>query len=155
MNRQKSPQKKSSVAGLIAVLLVVGALAGNELDGEALVFVLPTIVVIAVLAVCFRFLFQKKAAGRTESAGGREGSPFHRQEESHRARPSFATRRPDPRSRSFVKPDAPCIVCENTGENHLERDKQNRIRQLDDWLKTGLIDRKEYYILKERYQRDL
>ena len=55
----------------------------------------------------------------------------------------------------FVKPDAPCIVCEHTGEDHLERDKRNRIRQLDDWLKTGLIDRSEYRVLKDRFERDL
>ena len=61
----------------------------------------------------------------------------------------------DPRMKTFTKPDAPCVVCEHTGEDHLERDKHNRIRQLDDWLKTGLIDRKEYAVLKDRYERDL
>ena len=52
-------------------------------------------------------------------------------------------------------PDAPCVVCEHTGEDHLARDKQNRIRQLDDWLKSGLIDRAEYAVLKDRYERDM
>ena len=154
MNRKNNPQRKSPVAAVIAVLLVLGAFAGNDLDWEVLAFVIPVILVIAVLAVCFRVLLRKKGAGRTGSDGQKD-SHLHRPEEHSRSVQAFATRRPDPRNKSFVKPDAPCIVCENTGEDHLERDKQNRIRQLDDWLKSGLIDRKEYHVLKERYQRDL
>ena len=61
----------------------------------------------------------------------------------------------DPRTESFTKPEAPCIVYEQTGEDHFARDKQNRIRQLDEWLKNGLIDRAEYAVLKSRYERDL
>ena len=39
-------------------------------------------------------------------------------------------------------------------EDHFQRDKRNRMNQLDDWLKIGLIDRKEYHQLKRRYQED-
>ena len=39
------------------------------------------------------------------------------------------------------------------GEDHFERDRRNRIAQLDVWLKNGLIDRKEYSELKKRYSR--
>ena len=61
----------------------------------------------------------------------------------------------DPRTETFTKPDAPCIVCENTEEDHMVRDKATRIKQLDEWLKSGLIDRAEYRVLKDRYERDL
>ncbi len=40
------------------------------------------------------------------------------------------------------------------GEDHFQRDRRNRISQLDDWLKSGLIDKKEYNVLKKRYERD-
>ena len=40
------------------------------------------------------------------------------------------------------------------GEDHFQRDRRNRISQLDDWLKSGLIDRDEYKNLKRRYERD-
>ena len=40
------------------------------------------------------------------------------------------------------------------GEDHFQRDRRNRISQLDDWLKSGLIDRGEYKTLKRRYERD-
>lgn len=65
-----------------------------------------------------------------------------------------AARRPDPRMKSFTKPDAPCIVCDHTGEDHFMRDRENRIKQLDEWLKNGLIDKTEYRIMKQRYERD-
>ena len=40
------------------------------------------------------------------------------------------------------------------GEDHFQRDRRRRISQLDDWLKSGLIDRDEYKTLKRRYERD-
>lgn len=52
-------------------------------------------------------------------------------------------------------PDAPCIVCENTGENHFVRDKARRIAQLDDFLKNGIIDKAEYRRLLDRYERGI
>ena len=57
--------------------------------------------------------------------------------------------------RDFRAPEAPCIVCEQTGDDHFQRDKARRIAQLDDWLKNGLIDRSEYLVLKDRYQRGI
>ena len=32
-------------------------------------------------------------------------------------------------------------------------DVEKRLRHLDDWLKSGLIDKNEYKVLKERYLR--
>ena len=43
---------------------------------------------------------------------------------------------------------------EAQGEDHFQRDRRRRISQLDDWLKSGLIDRDEYKNLKRRYERD-
>ncbi len=37
-------------------------------------------------------------------------------------------------------------------EDHFQRDKRTRIEQLDEWLKNGLIDRKEYKVLEKRYR---
>ncbi len=57
--------------------------------------------------------------------------------------------------RDFRAPEAPCIVCEQTGEDHFQRDKARRIAQLDDWLENGLIDKDEYRVMKDRYQRGI
>ena len=56
--------------------------------------------------------------------------------------------------REFSAPEAYCVVCENTGEDHLAFDRAQRLRQLDDWLKNGLIDRAEYRVLKETFEKN-
>lgn len=52
-------------------------------------------------------------------------------------------------------PDAYCLVCDQTGVDHFERDRQRRLRQIDYWLSIGLIERKEYNQLRARYSRDV
>ncbi len=37
-------------------------------------------------------------------------------------------------------------------EDHFQRDRRTRVDQLDEWLRNGLIDRKEYRILKQKYE---
>ena len=78
--------------------------------------------------------------------------------ELHRTAPSMQRRTPSvahSAQRDFSAPDAPCIVCEQTGEDHFQRDKVRRLQQLDEWLKIGLIDRSEYLVLRDRYQRGI
>ena len=38
-------------------------------------------------------------------------------------------------------------------EDHFRRDREKRISQLDDWLRSGIIDRKEYNELKKRFKQ--
>ena len=78
--------------------------------------------------------------------------------ELHRPAPSM--KRPAPSvahsaQRDFSAPEAACIVCEQTGEDHFQRDKARRIAQLDIWLKNGIIGREEYRVLKDRYERGI
>ncbi len=158
MNRQNNRPKKTSAWPIIVILIAmvaanIGELDG-KLDGTLLVFILSVIVIIASVALGLRL--RMKLGGRSKSgSGARDGGQARNIRELDASSMQSAIHRFDPRSKSFVKPDAPCIVCEHTGEDHLERDKRNRIRQLDDWLKTGLIDRSEYRVLKDRFERDL
>jgi hypothetical protein len=46
------------------------------------------------------------------------------------------------------------LLYTSSGEDHFQRDKRKRIEQLDEWLKNGLIDRKEYDELKRRYREE-
>ena len=48
----------------------------------------------------------------------------------------------------------PVIALDYSKEDHFQRDKRTRIAQLDEWLRNGLIDRKEYRVLKKRYEQD-
>ncbi len=69
-----------------------------------------------------------------------------------------APQRSVPPRRSMPPPDMPdaaCVVCDNTGEDHFAHDKAQRIAQLDTFLKNGIIDKAEYRTLRERYERGL
>lgn len=113
---------------IFVIILIVGSLVGEA--GSDVGTALSSLMVVAVVAYfVIRVVKPRKASAKEKPE--------------------------DPRMKSFTTPDAPCIVCENTGEDHLQRDKANRIRQLDEWLKIGLIEREEYKILKDRYQRDI
>ena len=105
----------------------------------------------------------KKKGGTQKKQNGPEARPA-----AQRQTPSVELNRPAPSmkrptataaarsaKRDFRAPEAPCIVCEQTGEDHFQRDKARRIAQLDDWLKNGLIDREEYRVMKDRYQRGI
>ena len=89
------------------------------------------------------------------SAAARRSRDVREDKRPATGRTSAAIQRPDPRSRSFTPPEPSCIVCDHTGEDHFEHDKQQRIAQLNEWLKNGLIDREEYKVLKARYERNL
>lgn len=91
---------------------------------------------------------KKPAAKRAVSASAPQKIPSV---ELHRPAPVMNR----PAHRDFSAPEAPCIVCEQTGDDHFQRDKARRLAQLDDWLKIGLIDRDEYRVLKDRYQRGI
>ena len=41
-----------------------------------------------------------------------------------------------------------------SGEDHFQRDQRTRVAQLDEWLQNGLIDRKEYRVLKQKYEKE-
>ena len=154
MNNQKKQPKKGSFWAILVFLIAMAVANAGDIDGELLVFILPVIIIIAAIALGLRL--RMKLGGRSKSGSGtRDGGRARNIRELDASSMQSAIHRFDPRSKSFVKPDAPCIVCEHTGEDHLERDKRNRIRQLDDWLKTGLIDRSEYRVLKDRFERDL
>ena len=108
--------------------------------GELLAPIFGVIVLVAVV------LILRKAIRRRAAANDR---PYTA------ARTSAAVQRRDPRSASFTKPEAACIVCDHTGEDHFVRDKARRIAQLDEWLKNGLIEKDEYRVLKARYEQDI
>ena len=146
---QKAPAKKKKSGGFwaVLVLIVIGLMdSGLEdlfSDGEAIGIAAAVIILLTVLIIgvsVLRMNLKKKRGEAGLNIGGRT---------------SAAVRRPDPRSRSFTPPEPSCIVCDHTGEDHFARDKAQRIAQLDEWLKNGLVDREEYRVLKDRFQRDL
>ena len=105
----------------------------------------------------------KKLKSKGESSQ-KKSSPAARPTTAPRRTPTVELHRPAPSMkrpassvahRDFSAPEAACIVCEQTGEDHFQRDKVRRLAQLEDWLKIGLIDRAEYRVLKDRYERGI
>lgn len=117
---------------------------------------------IVIIWVLSRIITKSKKGGAKSASKSAAPPAAQRQTPSvelHRPVPSMKRPLVSAASRSakrdFRAPEAPCIVCEQTGEDHFQRDKARRIAQLDDWLKNGLIDRQEYLVLKDRYQRGI
>ena len=158
MSNQPQRKKKKSTGkgvGVLALLLILLPQLLDSLDEIDLgrVFrrlargglegLLPVVLVILGIVIVIIAVASGTAKQRREQMNSSAG------------RTSAAVRRPDPRTRSFTEPEAPCIVCDHTGEDHFQRDKAKRIAQLEEWLKIGLIDREEYRVLKDRYERDI
>lgn len=55
-------------------------------------------------------------------------------------------------SQSGVQPERQ-YYDKDASERIFDRDKQRRLAQLDDFLKTGIITREEYRVLKSRYEK--
>ena len=158
-NERKQKKKSGGWWWLIFILIGLLSQAGENIDLQRLWLrfrvmlhrnnlslegLLPLIAVIAVIAV---------VAALIRAAVKRQAAVTDRRPAS--ARTSAAVQRPDPRTKSFTRPEPSCIVCDHTGEDHFQHDKAQRIKQLDEWLKNGLIDRQEYKVLLARYERDL
>ena len=160
MATQNKKKKKSGGLWWLIFLLIAGLSQVKELPDlqrmylrsrvwllrrgvrvEPMVLVVGAGVVLIVLIVLVSFAFRRRAESReSRPAAGRV---------------SAAAQRRDPRTNSFTQPDAYCVVCDHSGEDHFAHDRSQRIRQLDEWLKNGLIDREEYRVLKSRFERDL
>ncbi len=122
--------------------------------------IIPFLIIIWVLS---RIISKSKGAQNKNKAQKPAARPAAQRQtpsvELHRPVPSMnrpaASAAARSAQRDFRAPEAPCIVCEQTGEDHFQRDKARRIAQLDDWLKNGIIDREEYRVMKDRYQRGI
>lgn len=135
-------QKKKSGGGLgFLVIIVLMILSGfsEGLDGEIAVYVAFVAVIVVVLWLV-RKLGTLRSSAKKDSA----------------AASGHSMKRHEPKveiHRDFPEPEAHCVVCENTGVDHFDRDRQMRLQQLDDWLKNGLIEREEYAVLKRKFEQ--
>lgn len=110
------------------------------------------IVIVFIIVALIKVSAQKAARRGAKTIGKELGKNGERM-----AQAQDAPQRSVPPRRSMPPdmPDAACVVCDNTGEDHFAHDKAQRIAQLDDFLKNGIIDKAEYRTLRERYERGL
>ena len=106
---------------------------------------------LVIIAVLILAALVKASVKNTARRGGKTtGKPIGKNGE-RMAQAQRAPRHPLPPD----MPDAACVVCDNTGEDHFAHDRAQRIAQLDTFLKNGIIDKAEYRTLRERYERGL
>lgn len=154
---QQKQNKKNSGAGWGLLVLLIPLLMRVK-DGDLPPVVFFAIAVIVVVAVLVSLAKKKGApAAKTGASPSPAASAVRKTPsvELHRPAPAMQRREaPISSPNHFPKPDAYCVTCENTGEDHFVRDRRRRIEQLDNWLKNGLIDRQEYLVLKARFEKD-
>lgn len=84
---------------------------------------------------------QRGAVRRPDRA--RNGAIPHRHSRQQEDRPLPAPQR------SF----SPAVYDENLREDSSRRDRERRLRQLEDFYKNGIIEKEEYLLLKNRYSK--
>jgi len=139
----KNRKKKSSLGGIIGtIVLLLLSIAGNG-DGIMAMAIIILIVVAAIM-----FFVGKKIA----DAAGNIPQPFEK------AKSIFTSSAWN----SDVPPEDEVFVArspeirsydENAAERNFNRDKERRIRQLEVFLKNGIIEKDEYRFLRDRYER--
>lgn len=156
----KKNKKSGGVSGVIAAIGVILLIRAFNYGERAMIAPAFMLLVLAGILGLIKLAVRKNMTGgmqKTDAAAGK--SPAHDVRptptiQTSRPAPSMQRREPVTENRSFSKPDAYCVSCELSGEDHFVRDRNRRIAQLDEWLKNGLIDRQEYMVLKRRFQND-
>lgn len=141
-NKNKKKQGGKGIGLAIGVLILLLSGLSEGFDSE----VIGALFVVAVIGVLIWICYKVVNVSR--------GTAARQNGVTNAVRRSMTRHEPKVEiHRAFPEPEAHCVVCENTGVDHFERDRQMRLRQLDDWLKNGLIEREEYMILKRKYEQ--
>lgn len=156
--RQQESQKRKNKSGGIWWVLVLAIgfllnLTDSDIPFDAVAPIIKIVIFIAVIAVAVIAVMVK--IGKHAANGKRNGE---RKPEAERH--SFSV---SGRPKAYERPEANHMpdaeqrkyYDEKTIFQNQERDSDRRLRQLDDFLKNGIIDREEYKILRSRYERGL
>ena len=142
MKKRDDNRKKSwgGIAGTVFLLLI--SMAGSE-GGAVFAGIIILVAVAAVMIIVGKKL-GTAAVNSSNTPAGRAKRIFE----------SSAWNKDVPEEDVFVA-KAPEIRSydENAAEKNFIRDKERRIRQLDGFLKNGIIDKNEYRVLRDRYEK--
>lgn len=123
-------------------------LTDSDIPFDAIVAIVQIVIFIAVVAVVVKIRKHaasgKKNGEKRQEAERRSFSMNDRPKAYEQTEPG---RMPIAEQKKFYDGDAAL--------QNQERDRERRLRQLDGFLKNGIIDREEYKILRSRYERGL
>ena len=134
MEQRKNKQKKPLGSGIWALIFiaVLSAVRGMD-DPSAMGAVMAGIVGIVVIAVV------ASAVRKAAKARGGDSTPFR--SAASRTAAEAVTSRPAA---------APAYTYDGDGDT--DRDRQRRREQLDGFLKNGIVDKREYDLLRARHE---
>lgn len=133
---RKNDPKSIAIAAAVLVLLQIFSAADGVVVRSSILIIL--VAVLAIALFFFVFWVIGKSVKKTEA-----------EEKSSRKADGYCNTCSD----EFVYNNRQNEYNENSAEQNFNRDKQRRIRQLDDFLKNGIIDKDEYLKLRSRYER--
>ncbi|MBQ7895493.1 MAG: hypothetical protein IJ364_02920 [Oscillospiraceae bacterium] len=140
-NRRNRNKKKSSKGAVIAIVLVfllqmAGEISSSSFARSSIITILVPVLAIAIFFAVFAFIAKCAVkAKKEEKANSREDT--------------YCKTCSD----EFVYNNRQVEYNENSAEENFIRDRQRRLRQLDDFLKNGIIDKEEYMVLRSHYDR--
>lgn len=126
MNQKKNENKLNKAGKTILYTFILLVAMGFLNDGTGSVIAVAAVVLVAAGVAMLGFYFARKAkAAKTEETVTR----------SYTTHESSQPRKYDP---AEIK----------------DRDSRRRLEQLDSFLRNGVIDKKEYAVLRAKYQRE-
>ncbi len=137
--RDKKSGSPKGLLILLGIYILIQFISGVGF-GSFLLFLIP----IALLAVAGLFLGRALKQGKIKTD---LRIPSKKQQDP-------ADRYCKTCSDDFVYNNSHTEYDEHTAENNFAREKARRMKQLEEFYKNGLIDRKEYMLLRSRYERD-
>lgn len=126
MNQKKNENKLNKAGKTILYTFILLVAMGFLNDGSGSIIGVVAVILVAAGVAILGFYFAKKAkAAKTEETASR----------SYTTHESSQPRKYDP---AEIK----------------DRDSRRRMEQLDSFLRNGVIDKKEYAVLRAKYQRE-
>ena len=131
-NRNRKNNKSSGSVGIavIAAIMVLNAVTDSA-SGSVIVGLIFTVLFLGILGFVIAYALSKKKGGATK------GSVYYTERVKENAKHIFMREEYDEQAIKCAHP----------------RGREKYIHQLDNFLSIGLIDRKEYQLLKERYDK--
>ena len=135
---RKNNPKSIAIAAAVLVLLQIFSAADGKLVRSNVLTILVPVLAIAIFFFVFWIIGKAAVKAKTEEKSS-----------SRRSDDGYCKTCSD----DFEYNNRQNEYNENSAEQNFIRDKQRRIRQLDDFLKNGLIDKNEYLKLRSRYEK--
>ena len=129
-NRRNSAGSGSLGIGIIAAVILLNAVTGTAIGARSVGLIIA-VLFLGILGFGTAFALAKKKVGAVK------GSVYHAERAKEKAKHIFMREEFEEQAVKCTHP----------------RGKEKYITQLDNFLSTGLIDKKEYQVLKARYEK--